>query len=106
ATFGYDKGSVWNTYLEAEYRLPERLRGVQTICFVFRRKVHIKGFVFARPDRAFSRLDAAAADSIYGDSFRLAGTTVEDIGNNVSIQFRGLDFGAAGADRVQICWRS
>jgi beta-galactosidase len=46
----YDKGSVWNTYQEASYKLPRKLRGVTCLCLVFRQKVHIKGFRFTGAD--------------------------------------------------------
>lgn len=47
-TCNYDKGSVWNTYQDFNIKLPRRLKSVTTLCFVFRNKVHIKGFVFKR----------------------------------------------------------
>ncbi|GHV25864.1 hypothetical protein FACS18948_0240 [Clostridia bacterium] len=42
----YDRGSKWNTYIEAGYTLPAKLTSVCTLCFVFRQKVHVKGFQF------------------------------------------------------------
>ncbi|MCL2081598.1 MAG: DUF4982 domain-containing protein, partial [Oscillospiraceae bacterium] len=45
-TARYDKGSVWNTYIEVTYTLPRRLSGVTAMCLLFREKVHIKGFMF------------------------------------------------------------
>ena len=106
-TARYDKGSVWNTYQEVTYRLPRRLRGVTTLCLVFRLKVHIKGFCFTRREKAFQRLFAAECDNLYGDSFFLAPDgAVERIGNNVALTFRGMDFGSAGTSHVRLCWRS
>lgn len=105
-TATYDKGSVWNTYQEITCKLPRRLRGVTTLCLVFRQKVHIKGFFFKKYQKAFQKLSAAECDSIYGDSFKVMGDTVENIGNNVSLIFKNMDFGSSGAGRVAICWRS
>jgi beta-galactosidase len=102
----YDKGSVWNTYQEIACRLPRRLRGVTTLCFLFRQKVHIKGFRFAWQERAFQRLAAGECDAVYGDSYTLCGTAVEGIGNNVTLVFAGMNFGEKGAASVRICWRS
>ncbi len=105
-TATYDKGSVWNTYQEATYKLPRRLRGITTLCLVFRRKVHIKGFRFTRYRKAFQRLSAAECDSVYGDSFTVKPEAIENIGNNTVLVFHGMDFGSAGASRVALCWRS
>ncbi len=102
----YDKGSVWNTYQETTYRLPKRLCGVATLCFVFRQKVHIKGFQFIRLEKAFQRLHAAECDAVYGDSLTVNGTAIERIGNNVTLVYRNMDFGTEGASRVVLCWRS
>ncbi len=102
----YDKGSIWNTYQEVAYTLPRRLRGVTTLCLVFRQKVHIKGFQFTKYEKAYQRLDAAENDAAYGDSFAVRGGAVENIGNNVTLVFEDMDFGASGAARVRACWRS
>ncbi len=105
AVLHYGLGSTWNTYKDVTYTLPRRLRGVTTLCFVFRQKVHIKGFRFARQEKAYARLAAACADSVYGDSFTVRGDTIERIGNNVTLTFDGMDF-ARGASRVRLRWRS
>jgi len=42
----YNKGSIWNTYTDVTYKLPRRLSGITEFYFVFRQKVHIKGFQF------------------------------------------------------------
>ena len=105
-TATYDKGSVWNAYQEVTYKLPRRLRGVTDLCFVFRQKVHIKGFVFTKYQKAFQRLSATECDSIYGDSFKVKADTIENIGNNVSLVFENMDFGSQGAGGVALRWRS
>lgn len=102
----YDRGSVWNTYQEAAYTLPRRLRGVTTLCFVFRQKVHIKGFRFERIEKAYAQLPAASSDRVYGDDFAVRGDTVERIGNNVTLTYEHMDFGTGGARGVRLCWRS
>jgi beta-galactosidase len=102
----WDKGSVWNTYQDITVRLPRRLRGVTALCLVFRQKVHIKGFRFTNYEKAFQTLPAAACDRVYGDAFTVRGGAVEGIGNNVTLVFERMDFGAAGAGRVALRWRS
>jgi beta-galactosidase len=102
----YNKGSVWNTYQDVTCRLPRRLRGVATLCLVFRQKVHVKGFVFTRYEKAFAKLNAAENDGVSGDTFTVNGGAVEGIGNNVSIVFTDMDFGEAGTGSVALSARS
>jgi beta-galactosidase len=105
-TVTYDKGSIWNTYQEVTYKLPRRLRGVTTLCLVFKQKVHIKGFSFKKYHKAFQRLSATEYNTIYGDTFKVMTNTIESIGNNVSIIFKNMDFGTTGTDSVALSWRS
>jgi len=102
----YRKPMRWNVYQEETYKLSKALKGVASISFVTWTKMHIKGFSFARRNRAFERNDAASCDHVYGDSFTIAGGAVEEIGNNVSLLFRGMDFGGEGASRIVVCGRS
>jgi beta-galactosidase len=102
----YDLGSVWNTYQEVTYKLPRRLKGVTTLCLVFRQKVHIKGFRFTKVEKAFQRLLASDCDTVYGDSYKATDDGIEGIGNNVTLVFERMDFGADGASQVALCWRS
>ncbi len=98
----YQKPSRWNVYQEETFRLSRRLRGITSICFVLHDKVHIKGFTFTRPDRAFSDNPAAEADHLYGDTFTVVDGKVEEIGNNVSLEFGGMAFGPEGATGILI----
>ena len=102
-TVTYDKESIWNTYQDTTYKLPERLTGVQTLCFVVQRKVHIKGFRFK--SKTFDRVPFAANDSIYGDNFTVIGDAVEGIGNNVTITFDSMNF-ENPATNIEVCWQS
>ena len=106
ADFTYELGSVWAVYQTAVFMLPKRLKGVATLCFVFRRMAHIKGFQFRKPVKAYQLLHAADCDSLYGDKYSINSGAIERIGNNVSVEFRGMDFGPLGADRLELCWRS
>ena len=42
----YQKPYIWDVYQEETYKLSKRLRGITSICFVLKQKVHIKGFSF------------------------------------------------------------
>ena len=94
ARLPYQKPSRWNVYQPETYKLPRRITGLQTICFVMHKKIHLKGFSFTRQSRAFMPLCAAQADAIYGDSFTRTGNSITGIGNNVSLVFERMDFGS------------
>ncbi len=103
ASVVYQKPSIWNTYQEETYRLPERIKGMNTIAFTLRDKVHIRGFVFRKPEKAYETLWAEDASAVYGDSFRRDGRAVREIGNNVVLVYEDMDFGQDGADRLTVC---
>ena len=106
-TVPYEKGSEWNVYREETYKLPRRLKGVTTICFVFNRKVHIKGFSFKKLEKAYQQLYVASEkSSLYGDSFLIQPDSIEQIGNNVTIVFDDMDFCRGPVNTITICGRT
>ncbi|WP_239616387.1 glycoside hydrolase family 2 TIM barrel-domain containing protein [Cohnella mopanensis] len=102
----YQKQSKWNVYQEETYRLSRRLRGLTSICFVLRQKVHIKGFSFEKKNRALEPNNAAECDRIYGDTFTVTDNRIEEIGNNVSLEFESMDFTSEGVTKLVVCGRS
>ncbi|MDG5473632.1 glycoside hydrolase family 2 TIM barrel-domain containing protein [Jeotgalibacillus sp. ET6] len=98
----YQKKSKWNVYQPETYLLSKRLRGITSICFVLNQKVHIKGFSFEKQNKTFERINASDCDAVYGDAFTMKETSIEGIGNNVSIEFREMDFTTEGTSRVVI----
>lgn len=101
----YERTKIWNTYDEKRWKLPKRLRGLHTICFRTRDRVHVKGFSFIETERAAARIPAAEADSIYGDKYSVNGSRVMGIGNNVSLMYTNMDFGE-GVSRIAVCGNS
>ena len=102
----YQKESKWNVYQEETYQLSSRLRGVTSLTFVVERKIHIKGFYFTKREKAFAKLLANENDRIYGDNFTIAEEGIEEIGNNVSLEFYNMDFARQGFSKIIICGRS
>ncbi|MDN4525074.1 glycoside hydrolase family 2 TIM barrel-domain containing protein [Fictibacillus fluitans] len=98
----YQKESKWNVYQEETYHLSKKLRGITSLCFVLRQKVHIKGFSFEKTSRAYEQLFPNDCDSIYGDTFTKGETRITGIGNNVSLVFEEMDFTGEGAKRLVI----
>ena len=106
STESYHLTPIWNTYQPATYRLPKRLKGIQTIGFKMESKVHIKGFSFTKYEKAFSKLEATENDSIVGDSFVVCEDSIKEIGNNVTITYTGMDFKEKGFSKIKICGHS
>ena len=105
-TKDYTLPSVWNTYIPDTFKLNKRLRGITTFAVELDRKIHMKGFQFTRQEKAFAKLTAGEADSIYGDAFERRGSAVCGIGNNVTLVFENMDFGETGAHTLTICGRA
>jgi beta-galactosidase len=99
----YQKPSKWNVYQEDTWKLNKRLKGVTSICFVLNQKVHIKGFSFKKINKAFERLCTNECDHVYGDSFEVVSDGIDNIGNNVTIEFNDMDFGDEGIGKITIC---
>ncbi|MBQ8800640.1 MAG: DUF4982 domain-containing protein [Lachnospiraceae bacterium] len=102
----YHVPSIWNTYQERTYTLPRKFKGVTSISFVTEDKIHLKGFVFAKKEKAFETLSVKDNTSIYGDTFTVEEDAITGIGNNVTIVFEEMEFGEAGTTKVTICGKS
>ena len=102
----YTLPSVWNTYIPDTFKLDRRLRGITTFAVELDRKIHMKGFCFTKQEKAYSRLFAAEADTIYGDSYKKQGNSIVGIGNNVTLVFEGMDFGETGVTKLIICGKT
>lgn len=106
ATLSYQKPSRWNVYQPETYKLNKRLRGITSLSLVLNRKIHLKGFQFTKLDKAFEQIQALEYDQLYGDSYTIAASAIESIGNNVSIIYDDMDFGTKGAGKLTICGHS
>lgn len=104
--FIYKHESIYNTYSENIFTLSRRLFGVHTISVVFPHELYFKGFYFDKTPKAFAKLSALDADVISGDSFTKTETAVEQIGNNVSLDFSNMNFGDKKSVQLTICGKS
>ena len=102
----YQKPSIWNTYQEETYSLAKRVTGINTISVAVHKKIHLKGFVFKKLQKAWLSLNAAEADSVYGDTFTKEECAITGIGNNVTITYTEMDFGEEGTAGIRICGRA
>ena len=96
---------IWNTYQEKTYKLPYLLKGIKTLTIVLNRRVEVKGFIFTKINKSDKTLKAIENNGIYGDSFTYRDGRIENIGNNVSIEFDFMDF-VKECCKITICGRS
>ena len=97
----YQKPMIWNVYQEETWPLAGPLTGIGTISIEVEKKIHIKGFSCRRVPKAYAALPAASAEAVYGDQYRIEEDgSVCDIGNNVTLTWRSMDFGETGAVAV------
>lgn len=92
----------WCGFAGQDFALAERLTGVRTISVVIDSRVIFGGFSFVPIERAYDTNWVGEADSVYGDDYRIDGRRVADIGNNVIINYEGLDFGEGGSEPLII----
>lgn len=92
----------WCGFAGQDFALAERLTGVRTISVVIDSRVIFGGFSFVPIERAYDTNWVGDADSVYGDDYCIDGRRVADIGNNVIINYEGLDFGEGGSEALII----
>ena len=102
-SFVFDLPPWWNHYQYKTYKLKRKLTGRRNLRFVFHMRVAFQGFEFARGTNLNEPIPATKNSRIYGDSFLVCPDGIKNIGNNVTIEFDGLEFGEKGADEVIIC---
>ena len=100
-TFAIKHNGGWDRAYPQTFELPRLIKGIHDISFVISNHCIFGGFEFERFDRAYAENSAADNDNLYGDDYKVSGSRVEDIGNNVVIEFSCLDF-ADGADAVTV----
>ncbi len=102
----YQKPGIWEVFQPETFTLPRRLKGVTDLTLVSSDKFFLKEFHFTRQEKAYARLSALTDGVTYGDSFVRTADAIEQIGNNVSLEFNDMDFGTEGTDSIVICGRT
>ncbi len=98
----YTLPGIWNTYVPDTFSLGRRLKGITTFALEFNTKIHLKGFSFTKQQKAYAYLTAAEADAVYGDSYIVEGSSINGIGNNVTLVFEDMDFSKEYAGFIKI----
>lgn len=102
----YFKPPQWMVFQEESYKLSHRIRGNAQIYIVTAYNFQLRGIYFKKEEKAYTLLKAAECDRIYGDVYRIQEDKVEQIGNNVTLEFENMDFGEQGTNEITICYRS
>lgn len=105
-TIMFPHNNRWDGFEPMEFTLPETLKGQRTIAFGVKDGSIFGGFEFVPKDEVFSEICAGDNDGIYGDDFTVNGDAVENIGNNVVLNFSGMDFGDNGTSAVTVCGKT
>lgn len=101
-TLSFKPNNGWDRFMPEEFSLAKRIKGITSISFVISKNVIFGGFEFAKLDRSRAKLQSTEYDSLYGDDFVVNENRIERIGNNVVIEFKELDFGDNGVDKIII----
>ncbi|MDF2869063.1 MAG: lacZ3 [Anaerocolumna sp.] len=99
----YQADPIWCTFQENSYKLSRKIREITSISFVFYQKLSFKGFEFIYKDKSFDRLFSDDISNIYGDSYTKNINSIDNIGNNVSLEFDNMDFEVNGIRSLTIC---
>ena len=102
----YQKPSQWMIFQPETYTLNKRLKGVTSVYIATKDSYQLKGILFEKQEKAFAKLAMTDRTFLYGDSFTVNGETIEKIGNNVTIGYENMNFGAEGAKKITVCSRS
>lgn len=98
----FNNNGHWCGFADQVFDVP-RLQGLHDISVVINAGVIFGGFEFTEINRAFDVNFAGESDSIYGDDYTLNDKIVENIGNNVIINYDAFDFGENGTTAITIC---
>ena len=98
----YHKQMIWNVYQSETYRLSKRMKGLSNLYFVAEDKVHIGGFRFTEYRKAYELLNAGECDEVYGDSYEKKADRIDGIGNNVTVEFKDMNFDKEPAETLSI----
>ncbi len=98
----YEKPALWNEYQSETYKLKRRVKGITGIYFVTHDKAQFAGFSFRKLEKAYELLSAGECDAVYGDSFEKKADRIDNIGNNVTVEFKDMDFGEKAANKLEI----
>lgn len=103
--FDFDYNGQWDRFKPQEFKLSNRIKGINSIAFVVDTHIIFGGFEFTKKNKAFEQLMPVDNDGLYGDEYTLDGTSIIGIGNNVLINFSEMNF-ENGTEKITVCGRT
>ena len=101
----YSVPSEYNVLQEDTFTLKKRLRGIRSLTFRFEHGLVLGGFRMTRQEKAYGLLPATEHGMITGDTYEEREDGIYAIGNNVDIEFPGMNF-RGGVSSVSITGRA
>lgn len=101
-TLLFKPNNGWDRFMPQDFTLSRRFKGICSLSFAVSENIIFGGFEFTKLERSKARLQSGEYDDIYGDDFIIRENRIEEIGNNVVIVFKDLDFGEKGVDGIII----
>ena len=88
----YAVPSEYNVLQEDTFQLKKRLQGIRSLTFRFEHGFVLGGFRMTKKEKAYGLLSATEHGMITGDSYEEREDGIYRIGNNVDIEFPGMNF--------------
>lgn len=105
ADLEFPDNELWNGFAPHSFKLSETIRGMQDITISVDGNLNFGGFEFVPKEEAVSEILPVYNDELYGDDYTVEGERIVNIGNNVVIGFKGIDFGE-GVTKITVTGRT
>ncbi len=102
----FSESAKWLEFKEHRVRIPDTVKGVKRIAIESSDNFQLRAFRFSEVKRGYENTWAKDCDEIFGDSYTLTGENVENIGNNTTLVFTGLDFSERPVHKIRFCGRT
>lgn len=102
----FDQTANWMEFKKQTYHLAHKVKGIKRISVVSQDNFQFKSFIFNPIYHGLEKIPAVEYDEIFGDSYVIKDGNVENIGNNVTLHYRDMNFGNTLVTKLIICGRS
>ncbi len=101
----YDVPTNYNVLQEDTFKLSKRLKGLRSLTFRFVNGFVLGGFRMTKFEKAYGTISTLEYNMITGDFYEEKADGIYSIGNNVDIEFTGMNF-TDGVNKVTITGRA
>lgn len=104
-TLNFERNGQWDNFAPQTFKLKKRIKGLASVSFVVAEHLIVGGFEFTARNKAYEQLVPAENDGLYGDEYKIDGTSIIGIGNNVVINYNGMNFDK-GTEKIVVCGKT